>query len=220
MPEVSEGIPRLPRIYRCALLGAVVLAAAAIVAHVGLICLTVANSNVVARQHRGVIDAWTSPNLAQNWELFAPDPRSANIRLNARAMVDRGAGQVPTEWIDLSAPVVASVRHNLVPTHRALNEFSRAWELYDLSHAEGSPLAGYAPLAEAYMRRLVLSRWDAAKVPGPLHRIQYRFVITPIQVPEATGLEQPVPEIREQPWQTLTAEDVPAGASVRVASGR
>jgi hypothetical protein len=57
------------------------------------------------------------PVFAQNWQIFAPDPQSVDLRVWVRATTKDASGtETVTEWANLGDIFNAQVRHQVLPT--------------------------------------------------------------------------------------------------------
>jgi Family of unknown function (DUF5819) len=181
-----------------ALVGGTVVVVCALVAwHLTASFLYNAPRNPVSHALARPVAAWMDPVFAQNWQLFAPNPISENIDVQARASLS-ATGDV-TAWYDLSAADAAAERGDPAPTHLTENGLRNAWLDWSGSHdAAGDPTGPGAAIAQQYLIALVRSRLSAA-VPAPLGSIQLRVVTSLIPGPGRTAA-QTAPHIQVLSW--------------------
>jgi hypothetical protein len=165
------------RAWSRALVGAAALVIAALVAaQLAATFLYNAPSNVVSKRYAAQISWWMNPLLTQNWQLFAPNPISENVTVDARASVGDGAAVTP--WLDLSAIDQAATTGNPAPSHLTMNGLRNAWREYAGTHgSSGQPTSALAATTQQYLQNLVLD-YLRPREPGPIDSIQVRFVIT------------------------------------------
>ncbi|MFF7649344.1 DUF5819 family protein [Streptomyces sp. NPDC007983] len=138
---------------------AVVLLGAALW-HLALVFLSIAPPSPVQRAYAHTIDGHVYPEFTQDWQLFAPQPLQANIRVEARALTAGGTGVRRTgRWTSLTAQDIAGVRHSLLPSHADQNLLRRAWDFYrDTHNRREAPTDARGALAAEYLKRIALSR--------------------------------------------------------------
>lgn len=193
---------------------AVLLCAAAALAHVFLVFLHVAPANAVSRQFSRQVNAWVYPLFEQNWKLFAPDPESVNQRISARTAHTDAAGTVTVSgWFDLSAVDDEAVRHSVFPSHTSQNMLRRAWSSYLESHGgDDVPHSERAVLLQEYLRDIAADR-VAAHRHGAFESVQLRVVTEQIAPPGATGTPRAAAkgpsaaDTRYLPWWTVISHD-------------
>lgn len=162
-----------------------------------------APSNPVSQRYATQIQGWMQPLFTQNWWLFAPNPLSENVSVQARATLSAN-GRV-TGWFDLSAQDSAAVRHDPVPGHIAENALRNAWfEWADTHEANGDPNDPTAPIMQRYLLNLVAQRLHE-QVAGPISSVQVRAVTTLIPGPGRTPAET-APQTRTLAWWTVPAD--------------
>ncbi|MEU2654278.1 DUF5819 family protein [Streptomyces sp. NPDC007325] len=195
---------------------AVALAAMAVFAglHLAMVFLHVAPSNTVTKQHGQAVDDWIYPEFEQNWKLFAPNPLQQNVSVEVRAEVtDASGARRTTDWIDLTAQDVESIRGNVFPSHTDQNLLRRAIDWYGNAHDdEGRPKGMRGRLSEAYMRRIVLPRIEGpqarADVGGTVERIQLRRIVRPVAAPHWSNEKRSTdPSTTVMPWWEITDAD-------------
>nr|CBH32820.1 hypothetical protein [Streptomyces ravidus] len=173
-PPPPAGIAALTLPYQIA--AAVVLGLLALAAciHLAMTFLHVAPSNTVTKEYGKQIDAWIYPEFEQNWKLFAPNPLQQNIGVQVKAEVKTADGALrTTEWIDLAAEDAEAIRGNLLPSHTQQNMLRRSWDFYQNTHdSQNRSTEARGPLAENYLRRLVMLRLADRDLGGEVERIQ------------------------------------------------
>jgi hypothetical protein len=173
-------------------------------AHLAATFLYNAPLNPVSQRYAKQVNWWMEPLFDQNWRLFAPNPISVNVSVEARARLNLD-GTV-TGWIDLSAQDRAAMLHDPVPGHIAENGLRNAWFRWAGTHnGNGDPLGAHAAVYQRYLLNMVLQRLRG-RVAGSIGSVQVRAVTTPIPGPGSTAAEI-VPQTRTLDWWT-----VPAGA--------
>ncbi|MFD4572023.1 DUF5819 family protein [Streptomyces sp. NPDC058417] len=216
-PEVPAGAVALSPRYQVVAALVLAVVAVAVCVHLGMVFLHVAPSNTVSKTHSRAIDDYIYPEFEQNWKLFAPNPLQQNIAVQVRADVRTPDGSSrTTAWYDLSAQDGRAIDGNLVPSHTQQNELRRAWDFYTGSHdAENRALSTRGPLAEEYLRRIVVLRLDrggAAGADGVVQRVQIRSRTTTVAPPPwSTDRISTKPVFRELPWWTVPAGEAEGG---------
>lgn len=199
IPDPERG-PRPTRRWSRALVGVTVLLAAVLVAiQMGATFLYNAPSNVVSQRYATQLSWWMNPLLNQNWQLFAPNPISENLEVDARASIGPSAAVTP--WVNLSAIDYAATLGNPAPSHLTMNAMRNAWREFTATHtATGTPLAGspLAATAQAYLQNLVLS-YLTPRESRTIDSIQVRFIVTLIPGPGRTAA-QTAPQTQTLPW--------------------
>ena len=178
----------------------VLLTAGAAAVHLAATFFANAPSDAVSQRYQAQLNWWMSPLLTQNWQLFAPNPISENVEIDARASV--GPTAATTGWIDLSAADQAASGDDPAPSHLTMNGLRNAWSQYTSTHTYGGQ--GNAPLADttqAYLRSLVLG-YLRPHVSGAIDSVQVRFVITLIPGDGRTTQELE-PQTQTLPWWVL-----------------
>lgn len=199
-----SGLAQLSRPLRAVTGAAVALCLVGTVAHLLMVCLYVAPVNPVSQRYSKQIDAWIDPLFDQNWQLFAPEPQSANWQISART-VYAGPGGRPqvSSWFDLTALDNAAIKHDVFPSHTAQNTLRRAWTAYAGAFgASDQADSSWAVLVRDYLRNIAVDRVEAHRR-GAVDGIQLRVVTQPIAaqaVPGGPRPAQPAAEIRDLPW--------------------
>ncbi|MBR7836674.1 hypothetical protein KDL01_25565 [Actinospica durhamensis] len=161
-----------------------------------------APSNVVSQRYHAQINWWMNPLLTQNWQLFAPNPLSENVEIDARASV--GTSAALTGWVDLSADDQAASTHDPAPSHLTMNALRNAWMEYTGTHTyAGQPDAPLAATSEAYLRSLVLG-YLRPHVSGSIDSLQVRFVVTLVPGDGRTA-QQLAAQTQTLPWWVMNS---------------
>ncbi|MFF3463897.1 DUF5819 family protein [Streptomyces sp. NPDC001984] len=189
-----------------AVVGVVVAAAV----HLAMLFLYNAPSNSFSQQHAADIDKYVVPEFVQGWQLFAPNPQSANTHVQARAKVQMPSGSLTdTGWVDLTAMDEERIVHNPLPSQAHQNELHLAWTNFvDSLDNEGRPVGLYGKLMQQYLLRIVAHRLGPQVNGGTVQFIQLRSANTPVghppwsvqQIDTQTGYVV-------QPWWAVKAED-------------
>ncbi|MFJ1988219.1 DUF5819 family protein [Streptomyces microflavus] len=160
---------------------AVALCLATALAHVGLVFLHVAPSNVVSQRFNSQVDAWIYPFFEQNWRLFAPDPDSVNREISARTAHTAPDGSIEvSDWVDLTAVDASAIRHNPLPSHTAQNMLRRSWTSYvELHGGDDLSRSDRAVMMQQYLRNIAADRM-AERGGKPFENIQLRVVTLPV----------------------------------------
>lgn len=178
----------------------VALTAGAAAVHLTATFFANAPSSVVTQRYHTQLTWWTSPLLTQNWQLFAPNPISENVEIDARASVG-GSGSV-TSWIDLSAIDQAASTDNPAPSHLTMNALRNAWLEYTSTHdADDRPNAPLAATAQQYLQSLVLG-YLRPHVSGSIASVQVRFIVTLVPGDGRTA-QQMAPQTQTLPWWVM-----------------
>ena len=162
-----------------------------------------APSNVVSQRYSTQISWWMNPLLNQNWQLFAPNPISENLEVDARASVGPSAAVTP--WVSLSAIDAAGTVGDPVPSHLTMNGLRNAWREFAGTHtANGLPLANspMAATAQGYLQNLVLD-YLRPRESAAIDSVQVRFIVTLIPGPGRTAV-QTAPQTQMLPWWVVT----------------
>lgn len=186
------------RAWSRALVGTAALVIAALIA-AQLVATFLYNApgNVVSKRYSAQISWWMNPLLTQNWQLFAPNPISENVTVDARASV--GGGATVTPWLDLSAIDQAATTGNPAPSHLTMNALRNAWREYAGTHGpSGQPTSSLAATTQQYLQNLVLG-YLRPREPGPIDSIQVRFITTLIPGPGRTAA-QLAPQTQTLTW--------------------
>ncbi|MEU0160915.1 DUF5819 family protein [Streptomyces sp. NPDC006261] len=160
---------------------AVALCLTTALAHVGLVFLHVAPSNVVSQRFNSQVDAWIYPFFEQNWRLFAPDPDSVNRQISARTAHTAPDGSVRvSDWVDLTAVDTAAIKHSPLPSHTAQNMLRRSWTSYaELHGGDDLSRSDRAVMMQQYLRNIAADRM-AERDGKPFENIQLRVVTVPV----------------------------------------
>lgn len=159
-----------------------------------------APANPVSQRYAKQVDAWINPLFQQNWRLFAPNPISENVAVQARASLTPDGRT--TGWFDLSALEQQAEAGNPAPGHVRQNALRNAWFEWTGSHdANGSPSSAEADTMQAYLLNLVVDRLRPL-AGAAIGSVQIRAVTTLIPGPGRTAA-QTVPQVRTLDWWTV-----------------
>ena len=182
------------------------LCLATALAHVGLVFLHVAPSNVVSQRFSAQVDAWIYPLFEQNWRLFAPDPDSVNRQISARTAHTAPDGSVQvSSWVDLTAVDASAIEHNAFPSHTSQNMLRRSWTSYvELHGGDDVPRSDRAVMMQRYLRNIAADRMTE-RGGKPFENIQLRVVTLPVAAQGSTDRERRAAavknaETRLLPW--------------------
>lgn len=173
---------------------------AAVGAHLAATFFYNAPTNPVSQRYSKQIEWWIDPLFTQNWRLFAPNPISENVTVQARASV--GPDGFVTGWFDLTAQDQAAVLGDPVPGHIAENGLRNAWFNWASTHGDnGDPTTGDANIMQQYLLNIVVDRLHG-QVTGTIGSVQIRAITTLIPGPGRTAA-QTAPSTRTLDWWTL-----------------
>ena len=173
---------------------------AVVLVHLTATFLYNAPANPVSQRYQTSVNWWMEPLFRQNWQLFAPNPISENIEVDARASLDPD-GRL-TGWVNFSAQDEAAVRGNPVPGHLTENELRNAWFQWLETHdANGNPTRADAGVMQSYLLNVVLNRLRD-QVGGTIGSVQIRAITTLIPGPGRTPA-QTAPQTRTLDWWPL-----------------
>ena len=177
-----------------------VLVAAVVGIHLAATFVYNAPPSPVSQKFAGPLRDWMTPLFTQNWQLFAPNPLSEGIDVQARASI-AGSGQV-TAWHDLSAVDEQATLHNPAPTQITLNGLRNAVLEWLATHdSSGNPTGANAGVAQQYLSNVVVQRLTA-EIGGKYSSVQVRFVFTLLPGPGRTAA-QTKPQARTLTWWVL-----------------
>ncbi|MFJ9416212.1 DUF5819 family protein [Streptomyces sp. NPDC101227] len=164
---------------------AVVGVVVAAVVHLAMVFLHAAPTNSFSQQHVTGITNYVTPDFAQGWKLFAPNPQDENSHVQARAQVLMPDGSLTTtSWVDLGAMDEARIVHNAFPSQTQQSELFTAWSNFANSQdGQGRPLGALGNLTQQYLLRIVAQRFGPHLNGGTVVRIQLRSAVTPVQTP-------------------------------------
>lgn len=207
----ASGLAGLSRPLRAVTGAAVAVCLVATVAHVLMVSLYVAPVNPISQRYSRQIDDWIDPLFDQNWQLFAPQPQSANWQISARTMSTGPDGRpAVSSWFDLTALDNAAVKHDVFPSHTAQNTLRRAWTAYVAAFgASDQADSSWAELVQEYLRNIAVDRVQAHRA-GTIDSIQLRVVTQPIPAQAAPGGPRPATpaaDIRNLPWWKVPSRD-------------
>jgi len=165
--------------------------------HLSATFLYNAPANPVSQKFAGPLKSWMTPVFSQNWQLFAPNPLSEQIDVQARGSLV-GSGKV-TAWRDVSAVDVQGTVHDPVPSQITLNALRNAVIEWLSTHdASGNPTGPQSEVAQQYLGNLVVDRLTA-QIGGRYSTIQVRLVFTLLPGPGRTKA-QTAPQARTLSW--------------------
>jgi hypothetical protein len=157
-------------------------------------------ANTISLRYRPELNAWTQPWFEQDWQLFGPNPQSANTRILVRT---RDRNGVIGSWIDLTAIDYAAIEHDPMPSQGNQNELRRALQEYqDLAPTSALGLSVQQYLVNFALQRLAPA--DSGNGSSPLSGIEFKVETVPIPAPGSTS---PVStNAQELPWWTITSQ--------------
>jgi len=198
----APAAPPPTRLWSRALVGvAGALVAALVATQLVTTFLSNAPANVVSKRYSAQISWWMDPLLLQNWQLFAPNPISENVTVDARASVGDAATLTP--WLDLSAIDQAATTGDPAPSHLTMNALRNAWREYTGTHGPtGQPTSPLANTAQQYLQNLVLG-YLRPREAAPIDSIQLRFVVTLIPGP-GRDAAQLAPQTQTLTWWVVS----------------
>ncbi|EFL26437.1 putative membrane protein [Streptomyces himastatinicus ATCC 53653] len=198
----------LPSLALLAVTAAVLLGAA--LWHLALVFLSIAPPGPVQRTYAHAIEAHVNPEFGQDWQLFAPQPLQANVRVEARLRTAAGSGTPRTgRWTSLTAQDIAAVRHNSLPSHADQNLLRRAWDFYrDTHNRREMPTDARGALAAQYVKRIALLRLADDAHGARITALQVRSRAVPVPPPHWSD-RAPVRNTphRTLPWWPVTDDD-------------
>ena len=180
--------------------------------HLAMVFLSIAPPSPVQRTYAHVIKRHVQPEFSQDWQLFAPQPLQANVRVEARTRTAGGSGARRTgRWTSLTAQDVAGVRNSLLPSHADQNLLRRAWDFYQDTHnRREAAIDARGALSAEYLKRIALSRLAHGNQGAHGERIialQMRSRSALIPPPHWSG-RPPVrnTRLRTLPWWPVTGD--------------
>jgi uncharacterized protein DUF5819 len=195
---------------RALVAGTAVAVGAVATVHLGATFLYNAPANPVSQRYQKQVGAWMNPLFQQNWRLFAPNPISENVEVEARASLAPDGHA--TGWFDLSVLDRQAEAGNPAPGHVAQNSLRNAWFGWTGSHdADGNPTSPDAGTLQSYLTALVLSRVQPL-AGGTIGSIQIRAITTLIPGPGRTAA-QTAAQVRTLDWWTVGPEAVSGAES-------
>lgn len=210
-----DGLFGLSRLSVAIVVLAVVGVMAAAAVHLTMLFLNNAPPNSFSRQHAAVINRYVAPEFTQEWQLFAPNPQSSNIHVEARAKVlmpngSGGLGLTETGWVDLTAIDEKAIRHNPFPSEAHQNELRLAWTNYIYSlDTEGRPVGLFGDLTQRLLLRLALQRLEPQVDGGTVQFVQLRSAATPVGAPPWSDQQIDTRTgYLVQPWWAVKAEEL------------
>ncbi|MEU6800806.1 DUF5819 family protein [Streptomyces neyagawaensis] len=180
----------------------------ALLLHVGMVFLTLAPDNAVSERHEDTIKAYVQPQFRQNWRLFAPNPMQRDDAIGARVRI--GDGARTSEWINVTAMDIASIRHSLAPSHVSHNMLRKGWQAYVDSHDDDEEATDgeYSYVIAAYVKRIVLQRIGREWHGEPITAVQIAGRFTRVTPPSWSDEEKPrTTAYRVLPWWNVSDQD-------------
>jgi hypothetical protein len=201
----EQAIPRRPtRRWSRALVGVTVLVTLVLVGcQMAASFLYNAPADVISKAYAAQVSWWMTPLQMQNWQLFAPNPISENVEVDARASV--GPSAAVTSWVNLSAIDEAQTDGDPAPSHLTMNAMRNAWIKFVQTHTStGIPLANspLAGTAQGYLENLVLT-YLRPHESQTIDSVQVRFVTTLLSG-EGRTAAQTAPQTATMPWWPVT----------------
>lgn len=208
-PEPAPTTRPLTRRWSRALVGGTALTVAAlVVVHLAATFLYNAPANPVSQRYAKQVSWWMEPLFSQNWRLFAPNPISENVEIDARASLDPDGRT--TAWVNLSAQDEAAVRGDPVPGHLTENELRNAWFQWVETHdGNGDPTGANADVMQRYLLNVALERLRG-QVTGTIGSVQVRAITTLLPGPGRTPA-QTAPQTRTLDWWPVPQSTDPGG---------
>ncbi|MGW8761429.1 DUF5819 family protein [Streptomyces sp. NPDC055815] len=210
-PEAEAGTgPRWSRASVGALTATGVVLAGALVTHLAMIFLTLAPSNAVRVAHSGTIDSYVRPEFAQDWRLFAPNPKQRNDAIGVRVRTTGADGTTHvSDWINLTAQDVAEIQHNPAPSHVHQNMLRIAWDNSEAWLDSGNrPRGPRGEVAVNYLKRIALQRVGRDRQGERITGMQLAGRYTMVQPPSWSTEDAPdTTTYRMLPWWPVTDQD-------------
>jgi hypothetical protein len=177
---------------RLLLRGAAVTLAGATAWHLGAVFFSIAPANIISQRYQREINAYVGPEFEQNWQLFAPNPISANTDVEVRVQTLTAHGHRPqSAWINLTAQDISRIRGDLIPSHANQDLLYQAWDYYTSWHNwRNTSLGSGGPMSQEYVKRIALQRLGRDWKGDPIAAIQVRVANTPIPGPTWTRARQ------------------------------
>lgn len=201
--------PRRPRRAwsRALVAGAFLVTGVLVAAQMAAMFLYNAPSSLVTQRYAAQVAWWMTPLQNQNWQLFAPNPISENVEVDARASIGPEAAVTP--WLSISGIDDAATDGDPAPSHLTMNALRNAWQEFTDTHTSTGMPDANSPMAETaqeYLRDLVLS-YLRPTLSQPIDSIQIRFVVTLLPGPGRTAA-QTAPQVQTLPWWPLSGTSV------------
>ena len=95
---------------------ALVVVAVLVAYHMFATFLWAAPTSVINEKASPVTSRHMYPLFSQNWQIFAPDPQSVDLRVWVRATTREDGTETVTEWANLGDIFNDQVRHQILPT--------------------------------------------------------------------------------------------------------
>ncbi|MEU3254240.1 DUF5819 family protein [Streptomyces sp. NPDC006997] len=185
--------------------------AGALLVHLALVFLSIAPDNAASAAHRETIDAYVQPEFGQDWKLFAPNPMQRNDAVGVRMRTRSPDGRYHvSDWTNLTAQDIKTVRGNPAPSHLHQNMLRRAWDAYVANHSlkNDIPKGARGKLTGDYLKRVVLQRtgrtWNGGRIISVQVAGRFTLVDPPGWSPEAPS---DTTDYRLLPWWPVTEQD-------------
>ncbi|MFK0238412.1 DUF5819 family protein [Streptomyces vinaceus] len=185
--------------------------AGALLVHLALVFLSIAPANAASAAHRNTIDAYVQPEFGQDWKLFAPNPMQRNDAVGVRMRTRSADGRYHvSDWVNLTAQDIETVRGNPAPSHLHQNMLRRAWDAYVANHSlkNDIPKGARGRLTGAYLKRVVLQRtgrsWNGGRIVSVQVAGRFSLVDPPSWSPETPS---DTTDYRLLPWWPVTEQD-------------
>ncbi|WP_405788350.1 DUF5819 family protein [Streptomyces sp. NBC_00029] len=185
--------------------------AGALLVHLALVFLSIAPANAASAAHRETIDAYVQPEFGQDWKLFAPNPMQRNDAVGVRMRTLSGDGRYHvSDWTNLTAQDIKTVRGNPAPSHLHQNMLRRAWDAYVANHSlkNDIPKGARGRLTADYLKRVVLQRtgrtWHGERIVSVQVGGRFSLVAPPAWSPEEPS---DTTDYRLLPWWPVTEQD-------------
>jgi hypothetical protein len=195
-----------------------VVLAGAVAFHLGVALLANTPDNVVKVKYRSQIHSYLSPEMQQQWSLFAPELPQHDIRLLTRLELQTSAGgHVVSDWVDVTETDLQELRHNPLPS-RSRTPLRKGWSTVLRSHdVDGEATGPGGRVSQRLVTRIALPRLRAEVPEGAtVRRIQFRSLTTEVAPPPWTNRATPQPVVRDFAWWDVRPED----AALAVEAGR
>lgn len=199
-PPADEQPVVLSRWARLTLAGVTVVIGLALAVHLLAMFLGAAPANTLSQRYQKQLTTWTEPWLEQNWKLFAPNPVSENVTIQARGRLVTG---FVGPWVNLSAADDADTLHNPMPDHETQNQLRNAWFDYlDDVPTSGDPTTLDGTLMRQQLCRVTLDRLDrlGSHLSGRIDAIMLQVTTTPVPAPGTKPSAAPRPSVQTLPW--------------------
>ncbi|MCX5525935.1 DUF5819 family protein [Streptomyces bobili] len=178
--------------------------------HLAAIFLTLAPVNVIRATHGETIDSYVRPEFAQDWKLFAPNPKQRNDAIGVRLRTTGADGTTHmSDWVNLTAQDVAVIQGNPAPSHVHQNMLRIAWDNAEsLRDVRNLPRGARGTVAADYLKRIVLQRVGRERQGERITAMQLAGRYTMVQPPSWSSETAPdTTTYRMLPWWPVTDQD-------------